>query len=410
MSHPVIQVEGLSKSYVVSHENNANQHYTLRDVLTTKARAVFGRAQSEEVPTEELFWALSDVSFDVHEGDRFALIGSNGAGKSTLLKILTRIVAPTKGKITIEGRVASLLEVGTGFHPELTGRENIFLNGAILGMSKAEIRRKFDEIVDFSDVGKFLDTPVKRFSSGMYVRLAFSVAANLESEILIVDEVLAVGDAAFQKKCIAKMQDISHSGRTILFVSHTMNTLQSLCNKAIYLKNGKVENLGEIGAVVQQYLLGSKIVQEALADVVERKGNGDLRFTTGVVEGNSATIETFQSMTIKLQFELKRQLLIHQQKIEVLILDSFGQKVAWLSSSVVKSSFDLGAQKIDFSIKNLPLAPGNYACSIVAEVNNEVADWLTEVLPFTVVEKDYYQSGRPLPTNQCPILLDYSVH
>ena len=410
MSHPVIQVEGLSKSYVVSHQNNANQHYTLRDVLTNKARALFGLAQGPFLPSEELFWALSDVSFEVNEGDRLALIGSNGAGKSTLLKVLTRIVAPTKGKITIEGRVASLLEVGTGFHPELTGRENIFLNGAILGMSKAEIRRKFDEIVDFSDVGKFLDTPVKRFSSGMYVRLAFSVAANLESEILIVDEVLAVGDAAFQKKCIAKMQDISESGRTILFVSHTMNTLQSLCNKAIYLKNGKIESAGPIGVVVEQYLFGSKTRQEALADIAHRKGYGDLRFTSGVVQGSASTIETFQSMTIKLQFELKRELLIHQQKIEVLILDSFGQKVAWLSSAVVQSSFDLGAQKIDFNIKNLPLAPGNYACSILAEVNNEVADWLTEVLPFTVVEKDYYQSGKPLPTNQCPILLDYSVH
>ena len=202
----------------------------------------------------EEFWALKDLSFEIKKGDRVGIIGKNGAGKSTLLKVLSRITEPTTGKVFIKGRVASLLEVGTGFHPELTGRENIFLNGAIMGMSRAEIKRKFDEIVDFSGVEKFLDTPVKRYSSGMYVRLAFSVAAHLEPEILVVDEVLAVGDAEFQKKCLGKMQDVSNSeGRTVLFVSHNLMALSSLCNKGIYLKNGQIRSQGEIEEALSQY-------------------------------------------------------------------------------------------------------------------------------------------------------------
>ena len=228
----VISVENLSKKYVIDHQKQ-ERHTSLRDALTEGAKHFTDKllhpfSATENGPSHEDFWALKDVSFDIQQGDRVGIIGRNGAGKSTLLKILSRITEPTLGRVSIKGSVASLLEVGTGFHPELTGRENIFLNGAILGMSKAEIRKRFDEIVAFAEVERFLDTPVKRYSSGMYVRLAFAVAAHLEPEILIVDEVLAVGDAQFQKKCLGKMEDVSAQGRTVLFVSHNMAAIKAL--------------------------------------------------------------------------------------------------------------------------------------------------------------------------------------
>ncbi|HSH65446.1 MAG TPA: ABC transporter ATP-binding protein [Bacteroidia bacterium] len=252
MSKAIITVEHLSKSYTLKHQHT--ERYTaLRDVLTNKVKKLV-QPKLPKQHNKETFLALNDVSFQIQEGDRVGIIGRNGAGKSTLLKILSRIVTPTKGRITIEGRVASLLEVGTGFHPELTGRENIFLNGSILGMSKEEIKKKFDEIVSFSEVERFLDTPVKRYSSGMYVRLAFSVAAHLDPEILIVDEVLAVGDAAFQKKCLGKMDDVSKTGRTILFVSHNMQMIQKLCNKGILLSKGTLLDFGAIENITKKYL------------------------------------------------------------------------------------------------------------------------------------------------------------
>lgn len=232
---PIISVEGLGKSYTIRHEGQTRYKSLREEIFQLPKRLLHKSGQSQEE-----FWALKDVSFDVMPGDRLGIIGRNGAGKSTLLKLLSRITEPTTGRITLRGRVASLLEVGTGFHPELTGRENIFLNGAILGMSRAEVRRKFDEIVDFAGVEKFLDTPVKRYSSGMYVRLAFAVAAHLEPEILIMDEVLAVGDAEFQKKCLGKMGDVSREGRTVLFVSHNMEAIAALCNRAIILQHGSI--------------------------------------------------------------------------------------------------------------------------------------------------------------------------
>ncbi|MBD2666138.1 ABC transporter related protein [Richelia sinica FACHB-800] len=255
MSDTVIRVENLGKKYIIGHQQQ--ERYTaLRDVITNKVKSLGSlinpKAKRENSAFEE-FWALKDVSFEIKQGDRVGIIGRNGAGKSTLLKILSRITEPTTGSIKIKGRVASLLEVGTGFHPELTGRENIFLNGAILGMSKAEIKRKFDEIVAFAEVEKFLDTPVKRYSSGMYVRLAFAVAAHLEPEILIVDEVLAVGDAQFQKKCLGKMEDVGKEGRTVLFVSHQMDMIRALCDKCCLLSSGKIIATGEPQKVIEDY-------------------------------------------------------------------------------------------------------------------------------------------------------------
>ena len=262
MSDTVIKVENLSKKYIIGHQSPGG-YATFRDAMTAQAKALGRRIlhpfnnstiQQFNDSTTEDFWALKDVSFEIKQGDRVGIIGRNGAGKSTLLKVLSRITEPTSGRITIDGRVASLLEVGTGFHPELTGRENIFLNGAILGMRREEIKRKFDEIVDFAEVEKFLDTPVKRYSSGMYVRLAFAVAAHLEPEILVVDEVLAVGDAQFQKKCLGKMEAVAKEGRTVLFVSHNMAALQSLCDRAICLNSGQIVADGIANEVVTKYL------------------------------------------------------------------------------------------------------------------------------------------------------------
>ena len=263
MSEPVIVAEKLSKSYLIGHRARSGS-YTLRDVLSREARSVARKAadfvtgrQIVQGDAVEEFWALKSVSFEVRQGEVLGIIGRNGAGKSTLLKILSRITEPTDGRAVLRGRVASLLEVGTGFHGELTGRENIYLNGAILGMSKAEINSKFDEIVAFAEVEQFLDTPVKHYSSGMYVRLAFSVAAHLEPEILIVDEVLAVGDTNFQKKCIGKMRSVSREGRTILLVSHQLGSLADLCSSGIILNQGKVLQHGGIEAAIKSYLESS---------------------------------------------------------------------------------------------------------------------------------------------------------
>jgi len=280
MSDVIISVENLGKRYRISHQNPGGMRYVaLRDVIAQKMKAPFRflrktisqqdhkttRPQDHETsplssspvvsgPSTEDFWALRDVSFEVRRGEVVGIIGRNGAGKSTLLKILSRITEPTEGRVRIKGRVGSLLEVGTGFHPELTGRENIFLNGAILGMTKAEIKRKFDEIVAFSEVEKFLDTPVKRYSSGMYVRLAFAVAAHLEPEILIVDEVLAVGDAQFQKKCLQKMEGLKTHGRTVLFVSHQIPAVTRLCQSALWLDQGRIQEIGQSDRTCSHYL------------------------------------------------------------------------------------------------------------------------------------------------------------
>jgi lipopolysaccharide transport system ATP-binding protein len=255
VSEPIITVEKLSKRYVLGHQLGKGDglRHALQNLLAAPLQWLNHRRERRQAALEE-FWALKNVSFEIQQGEIVGIIGRNGAGKSTLLKILSRITEPTTGRISIDGRVASLLEVGTGFHQELTGRENIFLNGAILGMSKAEIKRKFDEIVAFSEVEQFLDTPVKRYSSGMYVRLAFAVAAHLEPEILVVDEVLAVGDAAFQKKCLGKIQDVSSHGRTVLFVSHSMPTILRLCKRVILLNRGTVAGDGPADEMTRQYL------------------------------------------------------------------------------------------------------------------------------------------------------------
>lgn len=277
MSDAVIRVEDLSKKYIIGH-NQQRGYKTLREAVSSSAKSLihlFYNQTSKEKNQYEEFWALKDVSFEVKRGEVVGIIGRNGAGKSTLLKILSRITEPTTGEVRVKGRIASLLEVGTGFHPELTGRENIFLNGAILGMKRIEIKSKFDEIVDFAGVEKFIDTPVKHYSSGMYTRLAFAVAAHLQPEILLIDEVLAVGDIEFQKKCIGKMESIAKEGRTVLVVSHSMSTVKSLCSVAILLESGKIDYVGLIEPTINKYLnTGQSYDAEKIVSDLEHSSTG----------------------------------------------------------------------------------------------------------------------------------------
>lgn len=311
MSDIVIRVEDLGKKYIIGHQGKS-AYKTFREQMVhgaqgmlSKTRKLFTGHQVLDGDEVEEFWALKNVDFEIRQGERVGIVGKNGAGKSTLLKVLSRITEPTTGKILIRGRVASLLEVGTGFHPELTGRENIYLNGAIMGMSRNEIRRKFDEIVDFSGVEKFLDTPVKRYSSGMYVRLAFSVAAHLEPEILVVDEVLAVGDAEFQKKCLGKMQDVStNEGRTVLFVSHNLMALSSLCNTGIYLKSGQVQLQGGIEDVVSRYTQEGSETHRSEWNGEAGDENVKIYSTTIHAANNNPGFFTHSDMEVEIEGEL----------------------------------------------------------------------------------------------------------
>lgn len=314
----VISVENLGKKYFLSHQSQKQPYVALRDVIAEKTNAIGRRLlhpfrSPKLVPRSsgEDFWALKDVSFEIKQGDRVGIIGRNGAGKSTLLKILSRIVEPTTGKVRIKGRVASLLEVGTGFHPELTGRENIYLNGAILGMSRVEIKKKFDEIVDFAEIERFLDTPVKRYSSGMYVRLAFAVAAHLEPEILLVDEVLAVGDAQFQKKCLGKMEDVSaREGRTILFVSHNMAAVGQLCDRGLWLERGTIKSMGAVSSVVDEYLSDGDAAAGVRIWSGRESAPGNERISLLVVRMRdhldevSAQLDMEHSFSVELEYEI----------------------------------------------------------------------------------------------------------
>jgi ABC-type polysaccharide/polyol phosphate transport system ATPase subunit len=384
----VIRCEHLSKQYRIG---SAEPYKTLRDAISTTARAPFRRFKNNG---NGHIWALDDVSFEIKRGEVVGIIGLNGAGKSTLLKILSRITAPTRGHAQIFGRVGSLLEVGTGFHPELTGRENIYLNGAILGMRKAEIDRKFDEIVAFAEVEKFLDTPVKRYSSGMYVRLAFGVAAHLETEVLLVDEVLAVGDAQFQKKCFAKMREIGTEGRTILFVSHNMSAVRSICGHALIVEKGAVVAQGEIDRTVDQYL--SRInSQQSAGEAVETKS-----FSITSVQISSAAgpvIKTFDPVQVKVQFVPAVQIEDPGLYVSFLTMDS--RRLTGLDLKDFITTAALPAREpaeLGFTIESLPLLPGAYQLEIHLK---DMAKGLIEIVPrtfeFEVAETEVY-GGRKL--------------
>lgn len=305
----VIKIQNLGKRYILSHK--PKERYTaLRDVLANGVKKIAQRiihpsaAETSSISGRDEFWALKDVSFDIKQGDRVGIIGRNGAGKSTLLKVLSRITEPTSGSVAIQGRVASLLEVGTGFHPELTGRENIYLNGAILGMSKAEIAKKFDEIVAFAEVERFLDTPVKRYSSGMYVRLAFAVAAHLEPDILIVDEVLAVGDAQFQKKCLGQMEKAGKDGRTVLFVSHNMAMISNLCQRGIVLEGGKLLFDGAVSDAVVKYYQSS--TEKGVAAGQFESESAVLLGSELIGAGGALDITIHDDLTVRMRYKIKR--------------------------------------------------------------------------------------------------------
>lgn len=412
MADTIINVEHISKSYILKHQN-AERYTALRDVIANKAKSFLNPSKSNGI-TQEEFWALKDVSFEIKQGDRMGIIGRNGAGKSTLLKVLSRIVTPTKGRIVMEGRVASLLEVGTGFHPELSGRENIFLNGSILGMSRAEIKSKFDEIVAFSEVENFLDTPVKRYSSGMYVRLAFAVAAHLEPEILIVDEVLAVGDAEFQKKCIGKMKDVSGEGRTVLFVSHNMAAIQSLCDKAMYLKQGKMEMIGDVEQVMSAYLKASSQIQQIdLSDRTDRNGNGDIRFqSVEIKDANNQLLQEFQcgkAGKICVNFTRKDNRTMKNLHLALGINDEHGHRIAQFNNESTNQVFaEVNSNSIEILIPKVPFRQGKYSFVLYATVNGEIADWIQEAGSFDVEAGDFYNTGKLPPEGQGNIFIDHS--
>jgi lipopolysaccharide transport system ATP-binding protein len=398
MSDVAIKVEGLAKQYILRHQTGGRHRYVaLRDVLTDRAKSLFWRRRKTGIgnPKREEFWALKDVSFEVQQGEAVGIIGRNGAGKSTLLKLLSRITEPTRGRIEIEGRVASLLEVGTGFHPELTGRENIFLNGAILGMHRAEIKMKFDEIVAFAEVEKFLDTPVKHFSSGMYVRLAFSVAAHLEPDVLVVDEVLAVGDAAFQKKCLGKMDEVSHrQGRTILFVSHQMAVVSSLCKRVLLLAEGKLIEDGPSHEVIARYLAASGSfsgVARDLRDFSPRKGGGELFITRAEIsafhKNEPLPVPRMgDTLAIRFQVENRARLPGNQVRLSVAIKAVTGQKLVHVSNEDDGYQFpNADAALIQVELPRLLLYPGTYSVSLwVGSPQYEHYDYVEDCLSFEV--------------------------
>jgi len=382
----IIEVRDLSKSYIIKHEGQ-EKYTALRDVIANKTKKIFSFSnwKPKSSIVKEEFWALKDINFDIEQGDRVGIIGRNGAGKSTLLKILSRITEPTTGNIKIKGRIASLLEVGTGFHPELTGRENIFLNGAILGMSRSEIRKHFDAIVDFAEIEKFLDTPVKRYSSGMYVRLAFAVAAHLEPEILIVDEVLAVGDAQFQKKCLGKMEDVSkNEGRTILFVSHNIIALKSICTSCIILQNGEKKLQGNINESLEKYLSFDNEITYSGRRYV-RDLDYSKKLFLKAAELIDVSQEEFFFMNLKLTFHSSYT---SRLSINLLLKDELGFPVAYGCTHVFKPelhSIQIGENILLIKTEKLNLAIGKYNLGIeVVLPGIERLDFVENCIQFEV--------------------------
>ena len=395
---PIIEVANLGKSYLLGHQQAGRARYVaLRDIAGESARRL-GRNAMRMLRGQQIvhgdqveeFWALDDVSFNISSGDVVGIIGRNGAGKSTLLKILSRITEPTRGRLTLRGRIASLLEVGTGFHPELTGRENIFLNGAILGMGRNEIRAKFDEIVDFAEVESFLDTPVKRYSSGMYVRLAFAVAAHLEPEILVVDEVLAVGDIQFQKKCIGKMGKVGGAGRTVIFVSHQMGAISDLCTKCLYLKSGHLVMEGPTDQIIDEYLADntgdSEIVDRTRSSIGK---NAPVWFTdAATMNGDRHKATSFahdEQINLSIAFDANVSL-PRGLALSVCVQDSANRRV-FTDYKFVDEISNGTARSLTVSLPQGLLAPGNYSfITSLHTFQGEVFDRLDRVCEFTVID------------------------
>lgn len=395
-----ISIRNISKEYTLGKTNS-----TLREALTSLFRSTASQ--------EDSFWALSDVSFDVAVGESVGIIGQNGAGKSTLLKILSKITQPSDGEVVIQGNVASLLEVGTGFHPELTGRENIYLNGSILGMSRKEIDAKFDEIVAFSGVERFLDTPVKRYSSGMYVRLAFAVAAHLEPEILIVDEVLSVGDAEFQRKCLGKMGDVTSSGRTVLFVSHNMEAVRKMCNRTVWLEGGKVRMIGPSQEVIDAHLseLKQNAEQKEPGDRTDREGSGQLKvqkIAFNHPEGEH--IRSGQALEVAVSYAGQSD-----EKLTCIatlgIHDANGRRVGTLSTKLTHQLVDLSSgDTLTWRIPKLHLTPGKYFINVFLahRAEADVIDWLQQAAAFEVLGASFHTESDEVYYEKDLVFIDHS--
>ncbi|WP_227254696.1 ABC transporter ATP-binding protein [Frigoriglobus tundricola] len=409
----MIRVNGLGKMYRIglARQQGDGLRHALEAGVRQFGRRLLGRGNPD--PKADEFWALKDVSFEVKRGECVGVIGRNGAGKSTLLKVLSRITEPTTGEVGLRGRVGSLLEVGTGFHQELSGRENIFLNGAILGMGRKEIARKFDEIVAFSEVEKFLDTPVKRYSSGMYVRLAFAVAAHLEPDILIVDEVLAVGDSQFQQKCIKRMEGVTREGRTVLVVSHNVSVVRSLCSRALQLEYGKVVGLGGVEEQVGVYLQRmARSVQTDLAARTDREGNGIVRMVRLLVLDRYGQPggQMYSGDPWSIMIEYQGRAAPEKLRVQLSIwLAGDGTKVFHVDNEMRGSDLGstLGGGHITCRFPRLNLAPGMYYCNALIGVGGDVADHIYRAADFTVYEGDFYGIGRPAPGVGGAVLIDH---
>jgi lipopolysaccharide transport system ATP-binding protein len=405
VSDSIIKVENISKRYVIGHQNAKGDglRHAIENAFRAPQRWFKDRREKRAAATEE-FWALKDVSFEIKRGEVVGIIGRNGAGKSTLLKILSRITEPTSGRITLEGRVASLLEVGTGFHQELTGRENIFLNGAILGMSRVEIKRKFDEIVEFSEVEKFLDTPVKRYSSGMYVRLAFAVAAHLEPEILIVDEVLAVGDVTFQNKCLGKMEDIARShNRTVLFVSHNLGAVRRLCTTGVTLKSGRVTKVGPIDSVLASY--GESLSMSG-DDMLDHHGRTSVTVKDINLHVNGIKCDSVSSgETVELRIQLEFKESVKQSvRVGIALENMFGVFTVINYSHFHAVTFAPRSSIISATIKDMPLAEGLYRLHLRILSGEEEIYWSMGAKNIRIDGGDFYGTGIRGEENLCPWL------
>ena len=389
MSNIAIHCESLGKRYRLGQRIDRS----LREALMKRMVTPFQRRANAARKRDAIIWAMRDVSFDVREGEVVGVIGRNGAGKSTLLKLLSRITEPTEGMAEVSGRVGSLLEVGTGFHPELTGRENIFLNGAILGMRKAEIERKFDEIVDFAEVEKFLDTPVKHYSSGMHVRLGFSVAAHLETEIMLVDEVLAVGDAQFQKKCFEKVRSVGRSGRTILFISHNMAALRQICQRGIVLDGGKLVADGEINQVADRYL---ESIDTADRKQVRAETPTCILHEVQVKSLEGSVVKTFDPVEVRIRFTAKKDM--RDPGVYIAILNVDNVRLAGLVSNDLETFTPLLAgetAEMGFIIESLPLLGGTYHLEVqFRDSTQDVYDFVRGAFPFEVAETPVYGSRK----------------
>lgn len=402
MSESIILVSSLSKSYRIEQRGASSDG--LRHLIESVLRRPFASlrdAFSDSDSTKTLFWALKDIDLEIKRGEMVGIIGRNGAGKSTLLKLLSRITEPTGGSIRLRGRVASLLEVGTGFHPELTGRENIFLNGAILGMSRREIKSRFDEIVEFSEVERFLDTPVKRYSSGMYVRLAFAVAAHLEPEVLIVDEVLAVGDAEFQKKCLGKMEDASsREGRTVLLVSHQMPVIQKVCSRCILMDHGQIITDGSTSEVIGAYITrGASMTKIELSKREDRAGNGLVKVVSIVMQDANGNLmrEAISGSEVWLCVEyVTREGMTLENCVFCVEIKKDTRSFIALSTALVDNRrlAVSGHGRIDFHIPKWPLMEGTYQISTYVGSNGMVEDYIEDAISMDVIEGDFYGSGK----------------